>query len=179
MVVANTTVTGLVSQEESTIAGRLHQAQGYWEHLYIAGNVNERASPGDMHHDSNQGEQFCWESGAAGLDAQVKIARSASAVDPSDWPTVTIDGLPAATAEKITQMLAGVAAGEGQTWDRRYGLGTGGVSVISGRGAGQVRRLIGMAADNRTLQLDRSFSVAPDAGSVLMVFMTWVLQITI
>ena len=56
-VIANTTVTGLVSQEESTIAGRFHQAQGYWEYLYVAGNRNERASPGDMHGDFNQGAE--------------------------------------------------------------------------------------------------------------------------
>ena len=92
VVIANTTVTGLVPQEESTIAGRFHQAQGYWEHLYVAGNVNERASPGDLHHDSNQGEQFCWESGDMQLDAKVKVERVGATADKEGGLGITADG---------------------------------------------------------------------------------------
>jgi hypothetical protein len=203
VVIANTSVTGLVPQAQSTIAGRFHQAQGYWEHLYVAGNVNERASPGDLHHDMNQGEQFCWESGKSEQDAHVRIAAAPSIVQPeaggtgsrehseqtgedpagvvmgAPWPTLELaQALPQVTADALTQMLS-EGLGEGQTWSKRYGLGTGGVSVIKGRGAGQVRRLVGMASDNRTLQLERAFSVQPDSESLLAVFMTMVFSATI
>jgi hypothetical protein len=72
------------------------------------------------------------------------------------------------TASKWEKHSAGILS------VNRYGLGTGGVAVISGRGAGQVRRLVAMASDNRTLQVDRAFVVTPDETSEVKVFMTWI-----
>lgn len=60
--------------------------------------------------------------------------------------------------------------GVGPTGVQEYGRGFGGVFILTGRGVGQSRRVLGLLADRRTLLLDRSWGVEPDTDSVLVLF---------
>lgn len=124
------------------------------------------------------GEQFLWENGGND-DPSVTVEKV-------DGDRLTLKPLSNRTLTFVLSKLSnpltvspsidpsgGMMArgwGVGPTGVQEYGRGFGGVFILTGRGVGQSRRVLGLLADRRTLLLDRSWGVEPDTDSVLVLF---------
>ena len=186
MTVVNNTLGALLPLTESDISGRVMSVNGFFEYLYVANNINERAGPGDKNPDMNQGEQILWETGNEYAipehDQGVKVARvlgNRLTLDHMANTTVQILLMKFRCPGSLPKSYDGSGGMVAKGWDARYGVNYGGVTIVAGRGMGQTRLLRGFEPDNRTVVLDAPFTVEPDQESQLILFGTTVHSVII